>query len=457
MERAENLEQVPRFVDRNPLRQGDPRWIDLAKGSGSTDPNKLRTYLRDNRDPPNGEFATCLFTGHRGCGKTTELFRVVHDVRDAFTCLVVQPDDSLLGDLDFSDLFLWLFESLLSHLQDQEISLGEEVLKPFRSWFKEVDLEIADEIKEENEKEKEASIGGGYWILKYLVRFKSIWKGNKTTRETIREKMQKYSTELIDLLNDVLDDAAEKLQEAGKHRNLLIAVDKLDELSPEVARRLFHDHGDLLKQLHAHIIYTVPIATVLAVNTGKIFDHKFILPMVAVRNRNGNKAKKGADVLVELLRQRMDLERLFSHKHLPGLLVEMSGGSPRDLIILVLEARLSALAMGRETIDRHCVDEAVNKMSNEFKRMLVPSQTYYPILARIHHDKTDWFANGEEASPIDAENHRQFFSKLLSDGVVMEYNGGQSWYDVHPCVQKIDLFEKAWNHVQSEEPPQASI
>jgi hypothetical protein len=32
---------------------------------------------------------------------------------------------------------------------------------------------------------------------------------------------------------------------------------------------------------------------------------------------------------------------------------------------------------------------------------------------------------------------------LLFNGSVLEYDGGETWYDVHPVVQEIEVFQEA--------------
>jgi hypothetical protein len=42
-----------------------------------------------------------------------------------------------------------------------------------------------------------------------------------------------------------------------------------------------------------------------------------------------------------------------------------------------------------------------------------------------------------------AQSARDFFSQLLFNGSVLEYNGDRNWYDVHPVIREIESFRKA--------------
>src|SRR3712207_5744311 len=97
-----------------------------------------------------------------------------------------------------------------------------------------------------------------------LARFKAMVTGSTERRTTIRRNLQRDAGELINRVNLLLDNAHATLEKHGKPANLLVVQDNLDRLTPEVAHPLFFQHADRLKSLRAHVIYTVPIALVLA-------------------------------------------------------------------------------------------------------------------------------------------------------------------------------------------------
>src|SRR5207249_4842669 len=108
--------------------------------------------------------------------------------------------------------------------------------------------------------------------------------------------------------------------------------------------------------------------------------------------------------------------------------VEMSGGSVRDLMRLVGNAQLIAAAEDKARIDAAAVKRAVLKMRLDFERLLTPGRVYYPLLAQIHLSKSEEVAGPFTADPESVANYRAFFSQLLFAGAVLEYNGDQLWY-----------------------------
>ena len=82
-------------------------------------------------------------------------------------------------------------------------------------------------------------------------------------------------------------------------------------------------------------------------------------------------------------------------------------------------------------------------MRNEYRQILIPERLYYRQLVRIHLTHNDGFGDDEMESPEAVKAKREFFAELLLNGAVLEYNGDEPWYDVHPAVQRIRAFRHA--------------
>lgn len=455
--KAQTLQEVAAQLTFEPLPPGDARYTDISAGRDSKELQQLQIHLTDASTAPD-RFAKVAFTGHRGSGKSTELLRLEHDLSDRFTCLHLCVDESLLGDCDYTDLFLWLVDNLVRRFEQHGLRLDKRLVDDVSEWFAEKTLDniktVKSEITAEAQAEVETKAGFYFVALKLLARIKSAITGSTERRITIRRKLQDYSTELISRVNLLLDQAQTVLEGAGKPANLLIVQDNLDRLPFEAARRLFLDNGDLLKSLRAHMVYTVPIPMVLAPwNVGNIFDSLFTMPMPKVRDHRGRVFKPGRDALMQLLSAQIELESVFGDEEAAEHLVTMSGGSVRDLIRLVHYAQLAARTDGQTRIDLGSAKQAVRKLQLDYERLLVPMQVYMPLLARIHLGKQLALPAGETPDLGEVQRLREFFSQLLFNGSVLEYNGTRSWYDVHPAVRQIQAFKDALQEVQTAEPP----
>jgi hypothetical protein len=115
----------------------------------------------------------------------------------------------------------------------------------------------------------------------------------------------------------------------------------------------------------------------------------------------------------------------------------------RDLIRLLNYAQLSARAADKPTIDRTASHQAVRKLRLDYEKLLVPGQAYYPALARVHQTKQGPLLT-PAVTPESAETNRAFLRELLFNGAVLEYNGDECWYDVHPVIMEIQAFQDAF-------------
>ena len=138
----------------------------------------------------------------------------------------------------------------------------------------------------------------------------------------------------------------------------------------------------------------------------------------------------------------MDITTVFDSTVVVAYLAQMSGGSMRDLLRLVGEAQLAAQVDDLKVIDLNSAKEAVKKLRLDFQGLFVPGDAYYPLLVAIACTKRD-AVTAASASPEHAANNRAFFAELLVNGSVLEYNGDERWFDVHPVVLEIDAFKHA--------------
>jgi ABC-type transport system involved in cytochrome bd biosynthesis fused ATPase/permease subunit len=77
-ETVKRLRDVSRAVELEPLKSGDSRYVEMSKGRSTIDLGMMREALEDF-DAQHGQFAKIAFTGHRGCGKSTELLRLENE------------------------------------------------------------------------------------------------------------------------------------------------------------------------------------------------------------------------------------------------------------------------------------------------------------------------------------------------------------------------------------------
>jgi hypothetical protein len=176
-----------------------------------------------------------------------------------------------------------------------------------------------------------------------------------------------------------------------------------------------------------------------AANTGQVFEHRYTLPMVKVQQKSGKPYKRGIDALVALIGARASLDTVFADPRVPPYLARMSGGSVRDLIRLLFEAQSLARVDGKARIDQASARDAVQRVRVALEGAFWP----FRALAGIHQAKS--LPEPEVADQSRLEQARTFYADLLIKGVVLEYDGGECWYDVHPIMREIPAFRDALN------------
>ncbi len=461
--KAQNLEEVAREVEIEPLDWNDERYADVSAGRGKTDVlAKIRECLLEYSGADN-RFGKIAFTGHRGSGKSTELLHLEHDkeIKQAFTPFHVYADETLLGleEYDYTDLFLWLVDELARRFHDQEMPLNARLVEDVAKWFDDVTVKqlkvIESEIAAEAEVKSEAKVGLFSLSFGILARLKSMVRGSEERRTEIHRKLQERSEDLIQRVNMMLGDAKRVLREHKKPADLLIVVDNLDRLSPKVSTTLFFKNGEALKRLDAHVIYTVPIAMILAPNQiGKVFANKFTFPTIKIRTEAGRVNKAGIDALTDALGKRVEIDQVFSNQRVVRNLAEMSGGNIRDFMRFIQLAQRDARVENKTKIDTATAKSVLTEIRIEYEQILVPRRVYHPLLAQIHYTKSDGFIEEKHADPESAQKYRDFLRELLFNGSILEYNGDRTWYDVHPVVQEIDAFKKALADVERQANPE---
>ncbi len=435
---ARTLRDVFNAVDpARPLQSGDPRYVDC-------------TAVRGNEDVVNQLFRTIdwsdtvtaqLFTGHRGCGKSTELLRLKDRLERAnYAVIYFEADDILdLNDIEYSDILVAIARQVHDGLRNAGVELDAELLEQILDWFAEVvsERQYVEEAKVEVQAEAKLSTPPIISTFAQLMaKVTGQLKTGVESKHNIRLRLDPQITQLIENVNLLLSDGQAKLRKAGK-QGLVVIIDNLDRISfrplSEGQRNthdaLYIEHGEQLRSLRCHLVYTVPIAmhySKQATVLRGIFPESLILPMVKTRTKDGGTSDEGVQALREILAHRIQLEEVFEEQAL-DLLCGICGGHPRDLMIAVRYACTYAQARYPRPIDVASVEKAIERLVNEYSRMI--PEEHLPLLVRVH--KTKRVENDD--------NHRAMLHNLS----VLEYvNGAPPWHDVHPVVLRLPRFRE---------------
>ncbi len=440
VEPAKTLREAFNAVDpAQPLAAEDNRYVICTDVRGGEDVVSALFRAISLFDRPLHQ----LCTGHRGCGKSTELLRLKTRLEAAgFEVIYFEADEDLdLNDLVYSDLLLAIARRIEIGARERGLSLERE-LKGIERWFAEVVYSEDEWRQVERELHAEAALGLGLpesmpLVARLLARLTGQIKTGHIVKNTIRGKLDQQVSHLIAVVNELLARVEVDLRKQKK-RGLVVIVDNLDRVALRELGEgrtshdaLFVEHGEQLRSLACHVIYTVPISmfySIRATQLTGLFPRYQIVPMIRVRAREGADVSSGLERLKDILRKRVDLDALVEPAALDTL-CQACGGHPRHLMALTTYAIDYADEQARRPMTPAAAERAVRRLVAEFGRMI--PEPHFPLLARVHRLKT---------VQNDADHQAMLFN--LS---VLEYTNGQPpWHDVHPVVLRLPKFKEAW-------------
>lgn len=417
-----------------PLAEDDPRYVDSEKGRGKFSFDEMyRTLgidLRQRQLRAPREKSYNLFCGHRGCGKSTELRRLARDLHNDNLFFVVFLDsleELDINNLYYPDLLLALSKKLLEKLSETRIEIDSELLDKLSQWFKEKILRT-DKLKEfSSEVSAGVEMGTGIpFLAKLAAALTNKIKTGATYKEEIRDVVKNSFSEFASGFNDLIAASEMAINKTGKGKKVLFIVDGADRLGDIDSQRFFIKDVYQLQQITAHFIYCAPIHLLYEGNQVQQLFNRFIRPMIKIYPAKDSTAKyeEGYEVLRQILYMRAD-KKLFESGAVVDLLIENSGGNPRDLLRL-LQYALQKSDM--EIFKRADVDEAVHGLAMDYRRFL--NMEDYKILYKID--------RGEMS-----EGSSEQIRRLLYNLAILEYNSG--WWRTHPIILHLDGYKKVTN------------
>lgn len=362
----------------------------------------------------------CLLLGHRGCGKSTELNRMVERLSDDgyYVRTVKCGMDLDLFNIVYSDLFILMGEALLEIAEEAGCEIEDSVLEDIeRFWGEGTETIISQAVGAASAEagisvETKGILAG---ILDIFAKIKTDLKFNEETRKEYRRKISVRSSEWIGILGDVAEEVARK---TGGKRPIIIFED-LDKLNPEDAWKVFYHYSAILSGMKFPVIYTFPIALSYDVRFSAMEGY-FIaktLPMIKIEKIDGQPFQEGIGIITEIVKKRADLA-LFETDVLKKL-IRYTGGSLRDLFHAINAAAKRAERRDSRTISMEDADRALEELKTSLTRRIEKKD--HELLLNIY--------NGNKELIEDKE----MLLKMLQASVVLEYNG-KRWHNVHPLV-----------------------
>lgn len=396
------------------------------------------------------DIPTCnLFTGHIGCGKSTELLRLKQELEaEQFHVVYFESSEDLeMADVDIGDVLLAIARRVSQSLDQITIAepkglrqLLQGAAKLLQTEFEVTDVEVGlpegfgmEGLKFSANNEGEFSLALG--IGKITTRAKN----DAALRERLNGYLGPQKTKLLESINrELLKPAIAQLKERGK-RGLVVIMDNLDRVDnaqkpfgrPQ-QEYLFIDQGECLSKLHCHMVYTMPLALKFSSEYGRL-TQRFsqdarVLPMVPVQFADGSECAEGMELLRQMVLsrafptlehdQRMAaLTEVFESREALDRLCRISGGHVRDLLRLLNDWIKRGGRHLPLTMDK--LEAVIRAQRNEMRLQI--SDEEWELLRQVRQRKT---VGGYEG-----------YQTLIHSRLVFEYRDrGESWFDVNPIL-----------------------
>jgi hypothetical protein len=390
-----------------------------------------RTITRLSPDEP-----TCqLFTGHIGCGKSTELFRLKAQLeQQQFHVVYFESSKDLdMADVDVTDILLSIAKAVSESLE----ALGIH-LKP--RYFAKLFTDIKDFLQTPIELSTQAELSVG------IAKITAKTKDSPQLRDQLRQHLEPRTKGILDAINEeILGQGIEELKLRGK-KGLVVIVDNLDRVDPRPmpsgrsqSEYLFIDRGSQLRGLKCHMVYTLPLALMFS-NEYEALKNRLgagvapkVLPMVPVKLRDGRDSPKGMALLRQLVLARafpnVDAQgrlnlipEVFDHPETLDRLCRISGGHVRSLLGLLY----NCLQQEDPPFSRSSL-ESVIKGSRDDLSLAVDDQEW-EMLSQVVQQQ---IVKGEKECQI-----------LLRSGFVYEYRDEDGrWFGINPALAETARFQ----------------
>jgi hypothetical protein len=418
------------------LVMGNPEdsqyYIDFATVRGGKIIESLqRTITRISPNEP-----TCqLFTGHIGCGKSTELFRLKAALEeDGFYVVYFQSSQDLdMGDVDITDILLSIARQVSESLESVKIKLKQ-------GYFQNLFTEVAEFLQTPIEVAATAELSVG------IAKITAKTKDSPKLRSQLRQYLEPRTNGILQAINEELIERATQEIKYKGYKGLVVIIDNLDRLDDSLKASgrtqpeyLFVDRGEQLRKLNCHVVYTIPLTLIFSNDFGRM-SNRFgvkpkVLPMVPVQLRSGINHDQGMDLLRQLVLARAfptlnpkDRIALISHvfdsAETLDRLCRVSGGHVRNLLVLLY----SCLQQEDPPFSRECLENVIQEYRDDLLSAITEQewQLLFQVVQRQN-------VTGEEECQT-----------LLRSMFVFEYRDQDGrWFGINPALAETKNY-KVW-------------
>ena len=385
-----------------------------------------------------------LFSGFRGAGKTTQLFRLKqHLEAQGYLVLYANALDYLNpGEpVDITDLLIVLaaaFGETLSKRLKADV-MGETFWDRLKNFLTRTEVKLTSAGANAA---LETPLGGFFGKLKAGMDLKFEIKTASTFRHTMQAVLANQLSDFEGQVVSFIEDSIKRVRaDRGDDTKVVFLFDQLEQLRGGILTeqsviasvgRIFTLHFDRLRLPYVHVVYTVPPWLKFVV-PGMV--ELTLLPTPHIWNNDSDRTvtRSNWDMFRAVALKRLGeagIARLFGtdpveSERLIDQMIGMSGGHLRDLLRLLRETALRAVSLDALPVPAGLVAGAVNAVRREF---LPIAQNDAVWLARIANVRATALPDTEAVSV-------NRLSRFLDSHFVLYFVNDEEWYDIHPLIR----------------------
>lgn len=391
-----------------PLKDGQPNPFYINR------PGNPIAELTDGLLAPFYRPPKFFFSGHKGCGKSTELLHLLSnpEIHKKFWPINFSiREEADIIDIDYRDILIAIGGRLYREYIKKGGKLPDKLLDEINSWKGRVEKQVSTILDGRvSGYEVSASIDAFFANAGLKMRLEPA------TRVELRQVLETDITGLIAIINHISATIYNK-----ENRIPLILIDDMDKPDLENARAIFHDRREIMMQPHCAIVYTVSSALFYSKEFDAIRDQALFLPNIYLHPPMApdEKHEEGYRNLREFVHLRMN-SNLIDPLALEEA-VSYSGGVFRELARIVRTAIGRARRRTATRLDPSDIEWATTEIRNEYRRIL--DREDIKLLKKVNTDNRLEYTDRLRA--------------LLQVLAVLEYRDKENWCDVHPVLKRL--------------------
>jgi hypothetical protein len=408
------------------LKPGDDRYEHIYDRPECPDP----IHKISKRIKLSGVESTTFFSGFRGSGKTTELFRLKKSLEDSGYFVLYADALSYINSslpIEITDLLIVLAGAFSDALAERSVQIASESYwTRLWNWMTKTNVEL-----------KEITLKGeaGVDPVKAGADLKLELKSTPSFRQRLSDALKDRIGDLRDDVAGFFEDGYKAIEAKFGATRIVFLFDSLEQIRGSLSDEknvirsvelLFSNHLRMLSIPYIHMVYTVPpwLKFVL-----KGVDMA-VIPCIRIWERDNYQiaCEGGMEAMRSLVTRRFPphgVERFFGPQHAKRLdrYISLSGGHFRDLLQLFRETIVQTEAL---PVPQEIVERAIVEVRSHFMPIPVEDARWLAQIAK------------EKASPLknDSSDEVSRLTRFLDSHIVLYLRNGEEWYDIHPLVRE---------------------